>query len=85
MKASEDQNKIKQLLSDFSSDAKTGSDFYVRYEPFDPRILSSYYGVKLDKTFEELMLTEEVGGADVFLPEADSHVVPVLPNKYFQN
>ena len=29
------------------------------------------------------MLTEEVGGDDVFLPEADSHLVPVLPNKYF--
>jgi len=48
----------------------------------DPKLLSSFYGIQVAQTFEELLVSKEVRDVD-FLTE--SHVVPVIPDEYFKD
>ena len=84
MKASEDQSKIQQLLKESGNDDKAGGGLYYNFEAFDPKILSSCYGIKLNKTFEDLLLSDEIRRGDFLLTDGNnSQLVPVLPDEYF--
>ena len=43
------------------------------------------YGIALDKTFEELLLSKENGPHDIMMEDVESQLLPVLPDDYFQN
>ena len=84
VKASEDQQKIKELLNDCAKES-AGQEPYFNYEPFDPRLLAQCYGLSLDQTFEELLLNDENREADFIFSDENSQAVPVLPYEFFEN
>ena len=47
-------------------------------------MLSLCYGIELDKTFEDLLLGDEIRSGDFVLPESYSRRLPVLPDDYFE-
>ena len=83
VKACEDQSKIQELLTGIKEDSLLGKDFYYTYEPFDPRLLSKFYGISLSKTFEQLLVDQDTTAQQV-LSEKESQV-PVLPDEYFES
>ena len=85
MKASEDQKKILELLTKTAEVEALGSELYYNFEAFDPHLLSKCYGIALDKTFEELLLSKENGPHDIMMADVESQLLPVLPDDYFQN
>ena len=83
VKACEDQSKIQELLTGIKEDSLVGKDFYYTYEPFDPRLLSKFYGISLSKTFEQLLVDQDTTAQQV-LSEKESQV-PVLPDEHFKS
>ena len=85
VKACEDQNKIRELLTKTVESEACAEGFYFNFEAFDPKLLSKCYGITLDKTFEDLLLAEQVGVTEMILPDTESPVLPVLSDDYFDN
>ena len=56
----------------------------VHFEPFDPKLLAESYSITLNKSFEELLLSDESQSAD-FMRSEDTNDIPVLPDQYFEN
>ena len=85
VKACEDQKKIQELLTKMVDNDAPENELYYNFEAFDPYLLSKCYGITLDKTFEDLMLSKESEVNDIMLVDADTQVLPVLPDDYFSN
>ena len=85
VKACEDQNEIRDLLTKMEEYGVSGGELYYKFEPFDPKLLSKCYGIQLDKTFEELLVVDDIRISNSFSPDAEPQVVPVLPDEYFGN
>ena len=85
VKASEDQEKIKKLLTKTDDDTTACGKLYYNFEAFDARLLSRSYGISLDKTFGELLLSEDYRPHESFLTESDTPTLPLLPDEYFAN
>ena len=83
VKACEDQAKIQEFLNNMNSSLPDEEKVYVRFEPFDPKLLAESYGITLDKTFEGLLTEEENGAGNLLVAEGTSQNVPVLPTEYF--
>ena len=79
VKACEDQNKIKELLTQTVEHVEEG--LYYNFEAFDPLLLSKSYGITLDRTFEDLLLSEEARDKEMLLSDAVSQDLPVLPDE----
>ena len=85
IKACEDQKKILELLTKTVATDSSGIDLYYNFEAFDPHLLSKCYGITLDKTFEELLLSKDVVGNDIMRADAEPQLLPVLLDDYFDN
>ena len=56
---------------------------YYTFEAFDPLLLSKKYGITLDRSFEDLLLSKEGQDKETLLTDAVSQVLPVVPDAYF--
>ena len=84
VKSVEDQNKVKEFLAKVKEDKVCGDDFYYNYEPFDPKLLASSYGVDLDASFEKLLDTDFLASLDFSALGMDNDGKPFLPDTYFE-